>query len=70
MTAARLIIWRHGRTEWNQTNRFQGQADIGLDAAGVLQAKRAAQVLATYQPAAIVASDLSRTIRRPRPWPR
>ena len=63
MTAARLIIWRHGRTEWNQTSRFQGQADIGLDAVGVLQAKRAAQVLATYQPTAIVASDLSRTIQ-------
>ena len=61
MTADRLIIWRHGRTEWNQASRFQGQADIGLDSAGVLQAKRAAEVLASYQPTAIVASDLLRT---------
>jgi broad specificity phosphatase PhoE len=63
VTAARIIVWRHGRTEWNQTSRFQGQADVELDSLGVLQAKRAAQVLATYSPAAIVASDLSRAVQ-------
>ena len=35
VTAARIIVWRHGRTEWNQTERFQGQADIELDSLGV-----------------------------------
>lgn len=63
MTAARIIVWRHGRTEWNQTQRFQGQADIELDSVGVEQAQQAASVLASYQPDAIFASDLSRTVQ-------
>jgi glucosyl-3-phosphoglycerate phosphatase len=60
MTASRIIVWRHGRTEWNVVNRFQGQADIALDALGHAQAKRTAPVLAAYQPAAIYSSDLAR----------
>jgi broad specificity phosphatase PhoE len=60
MTAARLIVWRHGRTEWNHTGRFQGQADVPLDERGILQAKTAAPVLAQLRPSRIVASDLSR----------
>lgn len=60
MTAKRLIVWRHGRTEWNASGRFQGQADVPLDELGQLQAKRAAPVLAACAPSRIVASDLSR----------
>jgi broad specificity phosphatase PhoE len=61
MTAARIIIWRHGRTEWNVVARFQGQADIPLDDVGSAQAARAAAVLATYRPNALYSSDLSRS---------
>src|SRR5215211_1661867 len=61
MTAARIIIWRHGRTEWNLVARFQGQADIPLDEVGYAQAARAAEVLATYRPAGLYSSDLSRS---------
>ena len=60
MTASRIILWRHGRTEWNQVDRFQGQADIPLDELGYQQASRAAEVLAAYQPTALYSSDLSR----------
>ncbi|MBA8795955.1 putative phosphoglycerate mutase [Friedmanniella endophytica] len=60
MTAARLIIWRHGRTAWNATGRFQGQADIPLDEVGRGQAAAAAPRIAALGPTAIVASDLSR----------
>lgn len=60
MTAAQLIVLRHGRTSWNATGRFQGHADIDLDERGVLQAAEAADVLAELAPAAIYASDLSR----------
>ena len=40
MTAARLVLWRHGRTEWNVEGRFQGQADVSLDEVGREQAPR------------------------------
>ena len=60
MTAGQLIVLRHGRTEWNATGRFQGQADIALDDRGRRQADQAARVLAELAPAAIVSSDLIR----------
>ena len=60
MTAARIILWRHGRTPWNVENRFQGQADIGLDDVGRAQAARAAVALAALRPSVLWSSDLSR----------
>src|SRR3712207_4650919 len=60
MTAARLILWRHGRTEWNAENRFQGHTDIPLDSHGLAQAERTAGMLAAYAPSALYSSDLSR----------
>jgi broad specificity phosphatase PhoE len=60
MTAERIIIWRHGRTEWNVVDRFQGQADIPLDEVGYAQAARAAEVLAAYRPSSLYSSDLLR----------
>ncbi|MBO0813445.1 MAG: histidine phosphatase family protein, partial [Microlunatus sp.] len=60
MTAHRVIVWRHGRTEWNATGRYQGQADIPLDDLGRRQAASAAQVIKELKPTAIFSSDLSR----------
>lgn len=57
----RIAIWRHGRTSWNAEQRFQGQTDIELDAHGMAQARRAASMLASLPPSAIVCSDLVRT---------
>jgi probable phosphoglycerate mutase len=59
----RLLIWRHGQTAWNATDRVQGQQDVELDEVGVAQAARAAGWLAGYKPDLIVASDLSRAAR-------
>lgn len=56
----RVVLWRHGRTEWNATGRFQGQTDIDLDDVGRQQARDAAARLAALQPELLVTSDLSR----------
>ena len=58
--AADLLVWRHGRTAWNDSGRFQGQLDPPLDAVGHAQAAAAARALAALRPAAIVSSDLQR----------
>jgi broad specificity phosphatase PhoE len=60
MTAGRLIVWRHGRTEWNLQDKIQGQADIPLDSVGVTQARFAAGRLAGLAPTRLFASDLQR----------
>lgn len=63
MTAARVLVWRHGRTAWNHERRMQGQVDVPLDEVGVDQARAAAAVLRAYRPVRLVASDLSRAAR-------
>lgn len=55
-----MVLWRHGRTEWNRVGRAQGHADVSLDDVGVAQAERAASQLATYRPAFVWSSDLAR----------
>ncbi|HEY9389000.1 MAG TPA: histidine phosphatase family protein, partial [Mycobacteriales bacterium] len=45
-----LILWRHGRTDWNMQRRFQGQADARLDEVGRAQARAAARQLAAVRP--------------------
>lgn len=56
----RLILLRHGQTEYNASNRMQGQLDTDLSDLGRAQAKSAAQALADTRPFAIVSSDLRR----------
>ena len=67
MTAARLVLLRHGRTEWNVNGRFQGQADVPLDEVGREQAQAAAPNVAAFSPVAIFSSDLSRTCQTAEP---
>jgi broad specificity phosphatase PhoE len=70
MTAAQLIVLRHGRTTWNATGRFQGQADIPLDERGLAQARQVAPLLAELAPTAIFSSDLSRARQTAEPLAR
>ncbi len=56
----RLVIWRHGQTDWNIENRFQGHSDIPLNSVGHYQAEHAAKILNAMNPTRIVASDLIR----------
>jgi probable phosphoglycerate mutase len=41
----RLLLVRHGETEWNRQTRFQGQIDVPLNDNGKQQAQKAAQFL-------------------------
>jgi broad specificity phosphatase PhoE len=56
----RLIVWRHGNTNWNAEDRVQGQTDVPLNDLGREQAAAAAPLLAALRPDALVASDLGR----------
>lgn len=56
----RIILWRHGRTDWNVTGRVQGQSDVPLDDVGREQARESAARLATLRPSRILSSDLKR----------
>jgi probable phosphoglycerate mutase len=61
-TTTRLIVWRHGNTDWNRDDRVQGQLDTPLNDLGREQAAEAAAILARRRPDAIVSSDLSRAL--------
>jgi probable phosphoglycerate mutase len=58
-----IILWRHGQTSWNVERRFQGSTDVELTDTGIRQARRAARLLASLEPDAIVSSDLKRAVR-------
>jgi len=60
MAGNRVLLWRHGQTDWNMVNRFQGHSDIPLNDAGRYQVQHAAEILAGMNPTAIISSDLSR----------
>ena len=58
-----LVVIRHGETDWNRQQRFQGQIDVPLNAMGhaqaqALAARRAAE--AALQADLFVSSDLQR----------
>ncbi|MET8776433.1 histidine phosphatase family protein [Nocardia sp. NPDC050713] len=55
-----LILLRHGQTEWNASDRMQGQIDTDLTELGRRQAKEAARELVSRNAIAIVSSDLKR----------
>ncbi len=56
----RLVVLRHGRTEWNAVGRAQGHANISLDDVGREQAEAVAPYLASLDPTALWTSDLAR----------
>ena len=57
----RLLFIRHGETDWNRRQCFQGQLDVPLNATGHAQAARMAARLSREAPDAFFCSDLLRT---------
>ena len=60
MTIRRLVMLRHGQTDFNAGSRMQGQLDSALTELGRAQAVAAAEVLGKLPPLLIVSSDLHR----------
>jgi len=58
---ARIILIRHGETDWSRDARWQGHSDVPLNAHGFAQAEALAAPLAKQGPTHLVASDLART---------
>lgn len=58
--ATRIILTRHGETEWNRTQRFQGRSDIPLNKNGRDQAHALAMALKDESLTAIYSSPLVR----------
>ena len=59
---ARLHLLRHGETDWNAEQRWQGHSDRPLNELGREQAVAIAPAVAALHPVAIHASDLVRAI--------
>ena len=57
----RLLVLRHGQSEWNAQGRWQGQADIALTPNGIKQAHQAAKKIGKFD--LIAASSLQRARR-------
>lgn len=42
---AKLVLLRHGQSEWNLANRFTGWCDVDLTEQGIIEARNAGQLL-------------------------
>ncbi len=58
----KVVLIRHGQTEWNIAGKYQGQSDVVLSDKGIEQARCLAQNFPLEQLDAVYASDLSRAL--------
>ena len=56
---AKIILVKHGKTEWNSQNRLQGSLDIPLSGEGKKEARKLSQELANHRIDAIISSPIS-----------
>lgn len=62
-----ILLTRHGDVPWLEPRRFRGRAELKLTEKGVAQAEATARrISASWQPGAIYASPLGRTLRTAR----
>ncbi|HWC81431.1 MAG TPA: histidine phosphatase family protein [Pseudonocardiaceae bacterium] len=62
MTLRRLVLLRHGETDYNAEGRWQGHLDSQLTQTGWNQARFAVPALTRFAPEVVVASDLHRAL--------
>ncbi|MDP9384712.1 MAG: histidine phosphatase family protein [Actinomycetota bacterium] len=60
---ARLLLIRHGETEWSRTRRHTGRTDISLEPAGEAAARALGPLLADEEIAVVLSSPLARAWR-------
>jgi len=58
----RILLARHGQTEWNAQRRFQGKTDVPLNESGLNEARMLAERLKNWPVDAIYTSPLSRAL--------
>lgn len=60
MSPARLLLTRHGQTEWHHDNRYAGRTDVELTETGRKEAQALARRAREEAPALVVCSPLRR----------
>ncbi|MEG1451376.1 2,3-diphosphoglycerate-dependent phosphoglycerate mutase [Brevundimonas sp.] len=62
---SRLILLRHGQSQWNLENRFTGWVDVDLTAQGEAEARRGGELIAEagFKPSVMFTSVLARAMR-------
>jgi probable phosphoglycerate mutase len=64
----RIVLVRHGETEWNREERFRGRIDVDLNETGRAQAEACARAIAArWAPSAVYSSPLSRAVHTAEP---
>jgi probable phosphoglycerate mutase len=60
----RIILTRHGQTDWNREERFRGRTDVALNETGLLQAELTSRCIQSrWQPVAVYTSPMSRAVK-------
>jgi broad specificity phosphatase PhoE len=59
---SRLVLWRHGETDYNAAGRMQGHLDVALTPTGWNQARFAVPAMARFDPEIVLTSDLRRAM--------
>lgn len=60
----RIILTRHGQTDWNREERFRGRTDVALNETGLVQAELTGRYIQSrWNPAAVYTSPMSRAVK-------
>jgi broad specificity phosphatase PhoE len=60
MMLKQVLLIRHGETDWNAEQRWQGHNNIPLNRVGIAQAEALAEKVGNFSPEVLLSSDLAR----------